>query len=99
MSKSFNEQRIEIEKQIKQLKIKEKQLAKQEKAEADKARIRRQTNRGGLIEKLIPHLAELSDTEFEAYINKTLSSEKTTALHETPQSEIIKKVGDENDEE
>jgi len=99
MSRTLKQKLLDKEEEIKKNQKELKQLRQQEKAEADKARIRRQTNRGGLIEKLIPHLAELSDTEFEAYINKTLSSEKTTALLETPQSEIIKKAGDENDEE
>ena len=72
MSKTTTDKRTKIEEQIKALKNKKRQLEKQEKAEAEKVRIRRQTNRGMLIEKIIPSLISLSDSEFETYIKKIL---------------------------
>ena len=78
MKKStITEKRLSVEEQIKALKNKKRQLEKQEKAEADKARIRRQTNRGMLIEKIIPSLISLSDSEFETYIKKVLPPPST----------------------
>jgi len=75
MSKTTIEKRTKIEEQIKKLKREQKQLIQKEKSEADKVRIRRQNNRGALIEKLMPHLSTLSDSEFENYMKKTLLSE------------------------
>ena len=72
MSKTITDKRTKLDEQIKALKNKKRQLEKQEKAEADKARIRRQTNRGMLIEKIIPSLISLSDSEFETYMKKVL---------------------------
>jgi len=75
MSKTTIEKRTKIEEQIKKLKREQKQLIQKEKSEADKVRIRRQNNRGALIEKLMPYLSTLSDSEFENYMKKTLFSE------------------------
>ena len=75
MSKTTIEKRTKIEEQIKKLKREQKQLIQKEKSEADKVRIRRQNNRGALIEKLMLHLSTLSDSEFENYMKKTLFSE------------------------
>ena len=72
MQKTTTDKYTKIEEQIKALKNKKRQLEKQEKAEAEKVRIRRQTNRGMLIEKIIPSLISLSDSEFETYIKKIL---------------------------
>ena len=96
MSKTLTQKLLDKEKEIKKNQKELKQLRQQEKAEADKVRIRRQTNRGGLIEKLIPHLAELSDSEFESYINKALFTAPPPSI---PQGGILMERGDENDEE
>ena len=71
------EKRLSVEEQIKALKNKKRQLEKQEKTKAEKERIYRQTNRGNLIEKIMPHLITLSDSEFETYMKKVLSPPKT----------------------
>jgi len=96
MSKTLKQKLLDKEKEIKKNQKELKQLRQQEKAEADKARICRQTNRGGLIEKLIPHLAELSDSEFESYINKVLLPAPPPAI---PQGGILTEGDDGNDEE
>ncbi|MCL2634985.1 MAG: hypothetical protein FWD34_10815 [Oscillospiraceae bacterium] len=96
MSKTLTQKLLDKEEEIKKNQKELKQLRQQEKAEADKARIRRQTNRGGLLEKLIPHLAELSDSEFESYINKALSPAPPPVIS---QGGILMERGDENDEE
>ena len=75
MSKSTTQKRINIEEQIKALEKQRKQLLQKERAEAEKARKQRQANRGGLIEKLLPHLATLTEQEFEAYMKKLLTPE------------------------
>jgi hypothetical protein len=74
---TITEKRLSVEEQIKALKNKKRQLEKQEKAEADKERVSRQTNRGMLIEKIIPSLISLSDSEFETYMKKILSPPST----------------------
>ena len=72
MSKTTTDKCTKIEEQIKALKNQKRQLLKQEKAEAEKENIRRQANRGSLIEKLVPKLVTLNDSEFETYMKKVL---------------------------
>jgi len=72
MKNSITEKRLSIEEQIKQLENQRKLLLKKERAEAEKAKKVRLQNRGAVIEKLVPHLATLSDSEFESYVRKTL---------------------------
>jgi hypothetical protein len=72
MSKSTIEKRTKIEEDIKRLENQRKQLLKKERAEAEKAKKIRLQNQGAVIEKLMPHLATLSDSEFENYVRKTL---------------------------
>ena len=101
MKKStITEKRLSVEEQIKALKNKKRQLEKQEKSEAEKARKARQKNRGELIEKLVPHLATLNDTEFEDFIRKTLLTEtKTTTPPVKSQGGILTESEVAEDEE
>ena len=73
MSKSTIQKRITIDEQIKQLEKQRKQLIREEKSEAEKARMKRVSNRGIFIEKLMPSLANMTDNEFESYMKKALS--------------------------
>ena len=100
MAKTITDKRTKIEEQIKQLETQRKQLVQQERAEAEKAKKQRLTNRGGLVEKLLPHLATLTDSEFEAFMQKALlSSEKPQNIIPEPQGGIIEQEDTKNDEE
>ncbi|MDR2532279.1 MAG: hypothetical protein LBC82_05490 [Oscillospiraceae bacterium] len=96
MSKTLEQKLLDKEEQIKKHKKELKQLLQQQKEEKEKAKIRRQTNRGELLEKLMPHFAKLTDSEFKIQLNNLLSREIKTAI---PQSSIIEKEDVENDEE
>ena len=99
MSKSTIEKRTKVEEQIKQLENQRKQLLKKERAEIEKAKKIRLQNRGGLIEKLMPHLSTLSDSEFETFIKKTLLSENKPTPSANPQGGIFTESEVANDEE
>lgn len=92
MSKSTTQKRLSIKEQIKQLQAQEKELLKIEKAEAEKKKRERFCNRGEMIEKLMPHLAALSEQEFEIYMKKLLSPPVL-------QNDILMKGEIDNDEE
>jgi len=92
MSKTTIQKRITIEEQIKTLERQRKQLIRKEKSEAEKVRMKRVTNRGIFIEKLMPSLEKMTDHEFETYMKKALSPPVL-------QSDISKKVEVINDEE
>jgi len=73
MSKTTSQKRITIEEQIKVLEKQRKQLIREEKSEAEKARMKRVSNRGIFIEKLMPSLVNMTDEEFETCMKKALS--------------------------
>ena len=67
------DERIEAakaEKQQAEARIKE--LLQQQKAQARKDRNHRLCKRGGQVEKLLPSLAELTEEQFETFVQKTL---------------------------
>jgi hypothetical protein len=96
MSKSLEQKLLDKEEQIKKNKKEFRQLQQQQKAEKLKEQTRRQTNRGELLEKLMPHFAKLTDSEFEIQLKNLLSRETKIAIM---QSSIIEKEDVENDEE
>ena len=96
MSKTLEQKLLDKEEQIKKRKKEFRQLQQQAKAEKLKEQTRRQTNRGELLEKLMPHFAKLTDGEFEIQLKNLLSRQTKTAI---PQGEIITIGGEENDEE
>jgi hypothetical protein len=96
MSKSIAQKLLDKEEQIKKNKKELRQLLQQQKAEKLKEQTRRQTNRGELLEKLMPHFAKLTDSEFEMQMKNLLSRETKTAI---PQSSIIEKEDVQNDTE
>jgi hypothetical protein len=72
MKKSTTEKRLSVEEEIKRLEQQRKQLRQQERAEAEQEKKQRQLLRGGLLEKLLPHLATLTDEQFENFVKKSL---------------------------
>ena len=60
--------------QIQQLQNEEKQLIQKQKAEERKARTRRFCSRHGLLEKVMPDLAAITDEQFEAFIRKGINT-------------------------
>nr|AGS52514.1 hypothetical protein [uncultured bacterium contig00005] len=49
-----------------------RRLLQQQKAQDRKERAHRLCSRGALVEKLLPGLAELTDEQFDVFVNKTL---------------------------
>ena len=96
MSKTLEQKLLDKEEQIKKNKKELRQLLQQQKAEKLKEQTRRQTNRGELLEKLMPHLANLSDSEFQTHMEKLVSDKIKSAI---PQSNNIEKEDVQNDEE
>ena len=78
------EKRLSIEEQIKALEQQRKALVQKERAERNEEIRQRQLLRGGLLEKLLPHLATLSDEDFEKFIKKSLQSEPILAKTKQP---------------
>ena len=100
MAKTTTDKRISVEEEIKLLKNKHRQLRQQERAEAEKAKKIRLYNRGVYLEKIAPHIAEMSDSEYEDYIKNVISPETKLAPQSAiPQGDILTKGGDENDTE
>ena len=60
--------------QIQQLQNQEKQLIQKQKAEERKARTRRFCSRHGLLEKVMPDLAAITDEQFETFIRKGINT-------------------------
>ncbi|MCL2071989.1 MAG: hypothetical protein FWH07_07135 [Oscillospiraceae bacterium] len=75
MAKTTNQKRLNIEEQIKNLENQRRELLKKERAEEESAKKLRHTNRGNIIEKLMPHLATLNEQEFEIFMKKVLCPE------------------------
>ena len=61
-----------IEKQQAEARI--KKLLQEQKAQERKERNHRLCKRGGLVEKLLPDLARLTDEQFDTFVQKTLMS-------------------------
>ena len=80
MKKSTAQKRMSVEEQIKTLENQRRQYIRQEKEEAEQERMKRVRNRGIFIEKTLPHLTNLTQEQFEAFIEKALLSEQTQRI-------------------
>jgi len=74
------EKRISVEEQIKQLEKQRSTLLEKEKEEGRKARTHRLCKRGGIVEKLLPDLATLTDTQFDLFVEKVLLTPHTKRI-------------------
>jgi uncharacterized protein (UPF0335 family) len=72
MSKTINEKIEAAQEEKRQLEAHIKQLLQQQKARERKDRNHRLCKRGGLVEKLLPDLANLTDEQFQTFVDKTL---------------------------
>jgi CYTH domain-containing protein len=75
MSKSLEQQLIAKNEQMRKIKNEQKQLRQKLRAESEKAKKQRLFNRGAYLERIAPHIAEMSESEYENYINKIISPE------------------------
>jgi hypothetical protein len=80
MSKSLEQKIIDKDEQIKKLQNEQKQLRQKQRTEAEKVRKQRLYNRGGKIEKLLPHLADLTEEQFDIFVDKVLLSTQTKKM-------------------
>jgi len=72
------EERIEARREEKrQLEAQIKKLLQEQRAQKNKDRTHRLCKRGGLVEKYLPELIELTDDQFQIFINKCLLSNFT----------------------
>ena len=74
MPKSTAEKIATKREKIQQLQNEEKQLIQKQKAEERKARTRRFCSRHGLLEKLMPDLANITDEQYETFIRKGINT-------------------------
>ena len=75
MSKTLEQQIIDKDEKIKKYKNEQKKLRQKLRAEAEKAKKQRLYNRGAYLEKIAPHISEMSESEYENYVNKLISPE------------------------
>jgi hypothetical protein len=74
MAKTINDKLAQAQLEKEQAEARIKQLIQQQKAQERKDRNHRLCKRGGLVEKLLPDLAKLTDAQFETFVDKTLLS-------------------------
>jgi len=70
--KTLNEQIAAAREEMAQKEARVKELLQRQKEENRKARTHRLCKRGGQVEKLLPGLAELTEEQFEIFVQKTL---------------------------
>ena len=70
--KTLNEQIAAAREEMAQKEARVKELLQRQKEENRKARTHRLCKRGGQAEKLLPGLAELTEEQFETFVQKTL---------------------------
>jgi len=99
MAKSLEQKINDNDEQIKKIQNEQRKLRQKQRAEAEKAKKQRLYKRGAYLEKVVSHVAEMSDSEYENYINKLISFETKPAPKTTiPQGGIITQEDTENDE-
>jgi hypothetical protein len=100
MSKSLEQKLLDYEKQMQKLKNEQKKLLQKQRAESEKSKKQRLFNRGAYLEKIAPHIAKMSESEYENYINNiTFPEIKLAPPPVEMQGGILTEGGDENDTE
>jgi len=74
MSKTRLEKIASIGGEIEQLKNRQKLLLQQHNTQERKARTHRLCKRGGIVEKLLPGLAALTDSQFDTFVEQVMLS-------------------------
>jgi len=99
MSKSLEQQIIANNERMKKIQNEQKQLRQKQRAVAEKERKICLYNRGAYIEKIAPQTADMTNSQYEDYINKIFSPDVKLAqpLAEMQGGNSIKE-GFENDE-
>ena len=89
--RNLDEQIALAQKELAQKEARVKELLGRQRSKEDKARTNRLCRRGGLVEKLLPGLAVITDKQFDAFLEKTLltgDAEKIlAAMLPTPSAE------------
>ena len=75
--RTYNERIDAAKSEIKEKEELIKKLLQQQKTQERKDRNHRLCKRGGLVEKLLPELAELTDEQFDTFVEKTLLTKYT----------------------
>jgi len=75
MAKTKLEKIAGIEKEIRQLENKRKQLVQEQKAQERKDRTKRLCRRMGLFESLVPNSISLTEEQFKTFLEKTVAAE------------------------
>ena len=70
--RTLDEQIEQAQKELAQKEARVKELLGRQRSKEDKARTHRLCRRGGLVEKLLPNLAIITDKQFDAFLEKTL---------------------------
>ena len=70
--RTLDEQIALAQKELAQKEARVKELLGRQRSKEDKARTNRLCRRGGLVEKLLPNLAIITDKQFDAFLEKTL---------------------------
>ena len=66
--------------EVRQKEARIKELLKQQKRQANKDRNHRLCKRGGLVEKLLPGLALITDEQFDVFVRKCLNTSHTKSV-------------------
>jgi hypothetical protein len=74
MAKSLKQRLIDNDEQIKKLQNEQRKLRQKQRAETEKAKKQRLLSRGAYLEKVMSHVVEMSDSEYENYINNLVST-------------------------
>jgi hypothetical protein len=99
MAKSLEQRLIDNDEQIKKIQNEQRKLRQKQRAETKKAKKQRLLNRGAYLEKVMSHVVEMSDSEYENYINNLVSTKAKPVPKTTiPQSGITTQEVEENDE-
>jgi hypothetical protein len=80
MARITSEQITKYDEKIARLKKQRQKAVKSEKAKADKAKKQRLIYRAERLQKIAPHLGDMTDWEYENYISKVFAPEIKSAV-------------------
>ena len=80
MAKTKIEKIAGIEEEIRQLENKRRQLVQAQKAQERKDRTKRLCKRMGLFESLVPDSVSLTDEQFKAFLERTITTEHSRRI-------------------
>jgi hypothetical protein len=89
MSKTNTEKITKLDVQIEKLKKQRQQAVKEEKVKVDKARKQQLLYRAEHLQKIAPHIADMTDSEYENYVSKLFSPETKSAPFAITQQRLL----------